>query len=171
MKGRINSTLWWAVGVNAVALCLVFGFAYGAGSRSSGIRLWDFGILPPMAGFELLLAAFLIVVTSISLFILLENKVNKRVADLVDYAERLDSGDYEAHANVTPDDFGVLAENFNRASERLARIAQVEATREAVENDLTDIENALAQLARGELGARVRTDVPTLSPVADGFNE
>ena len=170
MKGRVNSILWWAVGINAGALCLVFGFAYGAGSRSSGIRLWDFGILPPMAGFELLLAAFLIVATSVFLFILLENKVNKRVADLVDYAERLDSGDYEAHANVTPDDFGVLAENFNRASERLARIAQVEATREAVENDLTDIENALAQLARGELGARVRTDVPTLSPVADGFN-
>lgn len=170
MKGRINSILWWAVGINAVVLCLVLGLAYGAGARSSGIRLWDFGILPPMAGFELLGAAFLVVVASILLFVLLENKVNKRVADLVDYAERLDSGDYEAHANVTPDDFGVLAENFNRASERLARIAQVEATREAVENDLTDIENALAQLARGELGARVRTDVPTLSPVSDGFN-
>jgi len=96
--------------------------------------------------------------------------VQKRLADLVDYAERLDTGDYEAHANVTADDFGLLAENFNRASEKLARIAQVEATREAVESDLAAVENALQQVARGELGARVHTDVPTLSPVADGFN-
>src|SRR5690242_4744764 len=112
MKGRVNSILWWAVGLNAIVLCAVLGLAYGAGARSSGIKLWDFGILPMWAGLELLLGAFLIVVTSISLFILFENKVQKRVADLVDYAERLDSGDFEAHANVTADDFGILAENF-----------------------------------------------------------
>jgi len=170
MKGRVNSTLWWAVGINTVSLCLVLGLAYGAGARSSGIRLRDFGILPPLAGFELLGAAFLVVLATIVLFLVLENKVQKRVSDLVDYAERLDGGDYEAHANVTPDDFGLLAENFNRASERLARIAQVEATREAVEADLTAVENALEQMARGEFSARVHTDVPTLSPVADGFN-
>ncbi len=170
MKGRVNSTLWWAVGLNAVSLCLVLGLAYGAGARSSGIRLRDFGILPPLAGFELLGAAFLVVLASVLLFLVLENKVQKRVSDLVDYAERLDSGDYESHASVTSDDFGVLAESYNRASEKLARIAQVEATREAVENDLTAVESALGQLARGELGARVHTDVPTLSPVADVFN-
>lgn len=170
MKGRVNSILWWAVGINAAVLCLVLGLAYGAGARSSGIRLRDFGILPMWAGLELLAAAFLIVLATVVLFILLENKVNKRVADLVEYAERLNSGDFEAHANVTPDDFGILAENFNRASEKLARISQVEATREAIENDIGGIENALVQIARGELGARLHTDIPTLSPVADGFN-
>jgi twitching motility protein PilJ len=132
--------------------------------------LWDFGILPPMAGFELLGAAFLIVVMTVLLFVLLENKVQKRVSDLVEYGERLDSGDFEAHANVTPDDFGLLAENFNRASEKLARIAQVEASREALEGEITQIEDALAQIARGELGARVHTQVAALTPVADGFN-
>src|SRR5690349_16472714 len=117
MKGRVNSTLWWAVGINAFALCLVLGLAYGAGARSSGIRLRDFGILPPVAGFELLGAAFVIVLATVGLFLVLENKVQKRLSDLVDYAERLDTGDYEAHANVSADDFGIVAENFNRASE------------------------------------------------------
>src|SRR5512140_429689 len=143
MKGRVNSILWWAIGVNAVVLCTVLGLAYGAGARSSGIRLRDFGILPMWAGLELLASAFLIVLATVLLFILLENKVNKRVADLVYYAERLDSGDFEAHANVTPDDFGILAETFNQASEKLARIAQVEATREAIENDIELIESAM----------------------------
>jgi twitching motility protein PilJ len=170
MKGRVNSILWWAVGLNAGVLCLVLGLAYGAGARSGGIRLIDFGILPPMAGFELLGAAFLVVVTTVLLFVVLENKVQKRISDLVEYAERLDSGDFEAHANITADDFGLLAENLNRASEKLAHIAQVEATREAIENDIANIESALAQLARGELGARLHTDIATLSPVADGFN-
>src|ERR1051326_6440 len=98
MKGRVNSILWWAVGVNAFVLCAVLGLAYGAGARSSGIRLWDFGILPPMAGFELLGAAFLIVVMTVLLFVLLENKVQKRVSDLVENGERLDSGDFEARS-------------------------------------------------------------------------
>src|SRR3954467_5647943 len=123
MKGRINSILWWAIGINAIALCGVLGFAYGAGARFSGFRTRDFTILPPIADFELLGAAFLIVAVTIFLFVWLENTVQKRVADLVDYADRLGNGDYEAHANVTPDDFGILAENFNRVSEKLARMS------------------------------------------------
>ena len=151
MKGRLNSILWWAIAINAFVLCAVLGLAYGAGARSGGLRLYDFTILPPLAGFELLGAAFLIVATTIFLFVWFENKVQKRVADLIDYSERLDNGDYEAHANVTSDDFGLLSESFNRASEKLARISQVEAIREAVELEIADLEGSLAQLGRGEL--------------------
>ena len=170
MKGRINSILWWAVGINAVILCTVLGLAYGAGARSSGIRLRDFSILPMWAGLELMGAAFLVVLATVVLFILFENKVQKRVADLVDFAERLDGADFEAHANVTPDDFGLLAESFNRASEKLARMSQVESSREALEAEIAEVENALVQIGRGEFGARLHTDVAALSPVAEGFN-
>ena len=170
MKGRVNSILWWAVGVNAVILCGVLGLAYGAGARSSGIRLRDFTILPMWAGLELMGAAFLVVLATVVLFILFENKVQKRVSDLVEYAERLDGADFEAHANVTPDDFGLLAESFNRASERLARMSQVEGSRQALEAEIAQIESALVQIGRGEFGARLRTDVAALSPVTDSFN-
>ena len=170
MKGHINSILWWAVGLNAVVLCVVLGLAYGAGARSSGLSLRDFTILPPIAGFELLGAAFFVIAITVFLFVWLDNKVQKRVTDLVEYAERLDSGDFAAQANVTADDFGVLAESFNRASEKLARIAEVEASREAIENEIADIEKSLVQLGGGELGARLRTTVKALLPVASGFN-
>ena len=170
MKGRLNSILWWAIAINAFVLCAVLGLAYGAGARSGGLRLYDFTILPPLAGFELLGAAFLIVATTIFLFVWFENKVQKRVADLIDYSERLDNGDYEAHANVTSDDFGLLSESFNRASEKLARISQVEAIREAVELEIADLERSLAQLGRGELGARLRSSVPSFAPAAESFN-
>ena len=170
MKGRVNSILWWAVGINAFILCTVLGLAYGAGARSSGIRLRDFTILPMWAGLELMAAAFLVVLASVTLFIVFENKIHKRVADLVDFAERFDAVDPEAHANVTPDDFGLIADTFNRATEKLARIAQVEASRQALEAEIGDVENALVQVGRGELGARLHTEVPSLSPVADGFN-
>lgn len=170
MKGRLNSVLWTAVGLNAVVLCFVLALAYGAGSRSGGLRLRDFGILPEIAGYELVGAAFLVVAASVFLFVWLDNKVHKRVEDLVGYADRLDTGDYEAHANVTPDDFGLLAETFNRASEKLARVSQVEAMREAVESEIEDLERALEQIGRGELGARLRTNVPSLAPIADAFN-
>ncbi len=170
MKGHINSILWWAVGLNAVVLCVVLGLAYGAGARSSGLSLRDFTILPPIAGFELLGAAFFVIAITVFLFVWLDNKVQKRVTDLVEYSERLDSGDFAAQANVTADDFGVLAESFNRASEKLARIAEVEASREAIENEIADIEKSLVQLGRGELGARLRTTDKALVPVANGFN-
>ncbi|MGH9524490.1 MAG: methyl-accepting chemotaxis protein [Terriglobales bacterium] len=170
MKGRTNSLLWWAIAVNTVALGAVLGLAYGAGARSSGLRLRDFSILPPVAGFELLGAAFLIVAATIFLFVWLDNTVQKRLSEVVETAERITGGDYDAHSEVTPDDFGVLAESLNTASEKLARLSLVEAEREAVEQEISGITESLAQLGRGELGARLRSTVPSLSPLTDSFN-
>jgi twitching motility protein PilJ len=170
MKGRTNALLWWAVAINAIVLCSVLGLAYGAGARSSGLRLRDFSILPPAAGFELLGAVFLVVAATIFLFVWLDNSVQKRLAELVDVSERLAAGDYDRHAEITPDDFGILAESFNLASEKLTRMTQVEAERELVEQDLAGVEECLTQLGRGEMGARLRTSVPSLAPLADSFN-
>lgn len=170
MKGRTNSLLWWAIAINAVALCAVLGLAYGAGARSSGLRLRDFSILPPIAGLELLGAAFLVVFATIFLFVWLDNTVHKRLASVVDTAERIGAGDYDAHAESTPDDFGVIADSLNTASEKLTRVALVEAEREAVEQEIGAITDALAQLGRGEFGARLRSTVPSLALLSDSFN-
>ena len=170
MKGRTNSLLWWAIAINTVALCAVLGLSYGAGARSSGLRLRDFSILPPVAGFELLGAAFLVVAATIFLFIWLDNTVHKRLSEVVATAERITGGDYNVHAEFTPDDFGVLAESLNSASEKLGRMSLVEAEREAVEQEIANITESLAQLGRGELGARLRSTVPSLSPLTDSFN-
>lgn len=170
MKGRVSSSLWWAIGVNSFVLCVVLGLAYGAGARSSGLRLRDFTILPPIAGLELLGAAFLIVATSILLFVWLENRVSKPLGELVDCAERISAQDFEGRAEVGPDDFGILAESLNHASEQLARIAEVESSRIALEAEVSEVEAALAQLGRGEIGARLHTSAGALEPVSKSFN-
>ncbi len=170
MKGRVNSTLWWLVATNAVALILVLCLAYGAGARSGGLRLRDFGILPPTAGFELLGAAFLVVAGSIVLFIWLDTKIRKPVSDLVEFSEKLAAGNVEAHAEVTPDDFGLIADNVNRASEMLARMRSLEAINEALTGEMAEIETLFAGLGRGELGARARVGSDAFAPLAQGFN-
>jgi twitching motility protein PilJ len=170
MKGRINSMLWWLVGTNAVALILVLFLSYGAGARSGGLRLRDFGILPPIAGFELLGAAFLVVAASIVLFIWLDMKVRKPVSDLVEVSDKLAAGDAEAHAEISADDFGLIAENVNRASELLARTRSLEAINEALTGEMAEIETLFLELGRGEFGARARVASDAFAPLAQGFN-
>ena len=170
MKGRTNTLLWWAIAINTLVLCAVLGLAYGAGARSSGLRLRDFSILPPVAGFELLGAAFLVVAVTIFLFVWFDNTVQKRLASIVNTAERITAGDYDVHAEDSQDDFGVLAESLNSASEKLARMSLVEAEREAVEQEISAIVDSLGQLGRGELGTRLRSTVPSLSSLSDAFN-
>ncbi len=170
MKGRISSTLWWVFGINAAVLAAVLGLSYAAGARSGGLGLRDFSILPPLAGFELLGAVFLVVVGSGALFIYLDTKIRKPVADLVDFSEKLTAGDHEIRADVRPDDFGVMAENFNRAAETLAQSAELQAAKEKLTGELTELEKTIAQLGRGELNARARTGSDLLASVAQGFN-
>ncbi len=170
MKDQVKSRVWTLVGINAVVLIAVLALAYGAGSRSGGLSLLDFGALPKIAGFEFLGAAFLVLAASLFLLLQLGSKVVKPARDMVEFSERLMGGDYETRANVTPDDFGVMAENWNRAAELLAQSAAMKNAEESLKEDVAELERVIAQVTRGEWTTRARIAHPTLTPVIEAFN-
>ena len=136
MKDRVKSRVWTLVGVNAFVLIVVLGLSYAAGSRSGGLSLLDFGALPQVAGLEFLAALFLVAAASVALLLQLGGKIVKPTRELLEFSEKLMAGDYETRANVTPDDFGVIAENWNRAAEMVAQAAAIKAGEELLRSDL-----------------------------------
>lgn len=170
MKDRVKSRVWWLVGINGLVLMMVLLLAYSAGARSGGLSLLDFGALPQVAGLEFLAALFLVLAMSVALLLQLGLKVVKPTRRLVEYSEQLIAGNYEAQAEVTDDDYGVIAENWNRAVEVVAQSAAIKAAEETVRAELAEMENAIAQLARGDLSARAQASQLVLTPVVEAFN-
>jgi len=170
VKDRVKSRVWWLVGINTVVLLMVLLLSYSAGSRSGGLSLLDFGALPQVAGLEFLAALFLVMAINVTLLLQLGIKVVKPTRQLVEFSEQLVAGNYEAQAVVTEDDYGVIAENLNRATEIVAQSAAIKAADEAMRAELTELENVIAQLARGDLSARSTASQLVLSPVVDAFN-
>ena len=170
MKDRVKNRVWSLVGFNAVVLIVVLALAYAAGARSGGLSLLDFGALPKIAGFEFLGAAFLVMLASIVLLLQLGSHVVKPTRDLVEFSEKLMAADYEVRASVTPDDFGLIAESWNRAAELLAQLAAIKAAEESLRADVAQLEQVVTQVARGELTARAQIAHPVLTPVIEAFN-
>jgi len=163
--------VWTLVGLNAFVLIVVLGLSYAAGARSGGLSLLDFGALPQVAGLEFLAALFLVLAASLALLLQLGGKVVKPTRELVEFSEKLMAGDYETRANVTPDDFGVIAENWNRAAENLAQAAAIKAGEELLRSDLAELEKIINQVSRGDLAGRVQAAAhPYLTAVTESFN-
>ncbi len=171
MKDRVKSRVWALVGWNASALLLVLLLAFAAGSRSGGLSVLDFGALPQIAGLEFLLAGLILVVSSVVLLVKLGHTVVNPTRELLEFSEKLVGGDYEARAEITPDDFGLIAENWNRAAELVAQASAVRSGDEMLRSELADLEKVIHQVARGELAARaVAASHPFLTPVIESFN-
>src|SRR5689334_10911356 len=113
MKGRLNSTVWMLIGINAVALIGVLALAYFAGKSGSEAS--------PMM---LVGAAGVALVASFLFVSMLNSKVLSPVKQLADFSERVAANDYKARldANST-DDFGFVAANLNRSVDRMAKVA------------------------------------------------
>jgi twitching motility protein PilJ len=171
VKDRVKSRVWTLVGVNALVLIVVLGLSYAAGARSGGLSLLDFGALPQVAGLEFLAALFLVLAASIALLLQLGGKVVKPTRELMEFSEKLMAGDYETRANVTPDDFGVIAENWNRAAEMVAQAAAIKAGEELLRSDLAELEKIINQVSRGDLAGRAQAAAhPYLTGVTESFN-
>jgi twitching motility protein PilJ len=90
---------------------------------------------------------------------------------LVEFSEKLMAGDYETRANVTPDDFGVIAENWNRAAEMVAQAAAIKVGEELLRSDLAELEKSINQVSRGDLAGRAPAAAhPYLTAVTESFN-
>ena len=171
MKDRVKSRVWTLVGVNALVLMVVLGLSYAAGARSGGLSLLDFGALPRVAGLEFLAALFVVLAASLALLLQLGGKVVKPTRELLEFSDKLVAGDYETRANVTPDDFGLIAENWNRAAEMVAQAAAIKAGEELLRSDLAELEKIINQVSRGDLAGRAPEAAhPYLTGVTESFN-
>jgi methyl-accepting chemotaxis protein len=171
VKDRVKSRVWTLVGVNALVLIVVLGLSYAAGSQSGGLSLLDFGQFSRAAGLEFLAALFLVLAASLALLLQLGSKVVKPTRELMEFSEKLMEGDYETRANVTPDDFGVIAENWNRAAEMVAQAAAIKAGEELLRSDLAELEKIINQVSRGDLAGRAPAAAhPYLTAVTESFN-
>src|SRR4051812_14112392 len=121
MKGRISSTIWLVIAINAIAMMalVVLGFAAGGWAHSGNIR--D-GFSSSESGMRLIGAFVVLVVAAIATVSLLGSRIVKPTEKLVDYSEKIAAGDYRAQADISSqDDYGFIAENLNRSSEKLAK--------------------------------------------------
>ncbi|HEX6880675.1 MAG TPA: methyl-accepting chemotaxis protein, partial [Terriglobales bacterium] len=114
MKGRLNSTVAMLAGVNLVALFAVLYLAFSAGKSSAG----EFDMSNP----RLLGAAVLPFLVGVVIWWMLSSKFSTPGNQLAEFSEKVAAGDYKTRVGLdSPDDFGYIADNLNRASERASR--------------------------------------------------
>jgi methyl-accepting chemotaxis protein len=122
MKGRLNSTIWMLIAGNFIAVLAVMWLGYSAGAEAKVASVLDAIGTSSAAGIRLLGAAAVLVVVSVVLLVMLGNRVVKPVNELAEFSEKLANGDYRAKADIeAADDFGFIAENFNRSAEHMTR--------------------------------------------------
>ena len=133
MKGRLNVTLWRLIVVDVVALFAVLLLAYDAG-QIAHVSIANLGSLPAAAGYRLLFAFFICLAAGTFTLFTIDNRVLTPMKNISEFAERFSQGDLRARAAVeTPDDFGLLAEQLNRAAENSSRAMYNQEAQEAAE--------------------------------------
>lgn len=158
MKGRLGSTIWTLVGVNAAALLAVLVLAYEAGAGSGGLGLRDAGALGRSSGFLLLGAMSVALATTLTLILRLGARVLKPVEELVAFSDRITAGDYEQPAlTVTRDDFAIVAGGLIEASAKLADIQRIQAAQELLQQNLRELCGTLEKAAGGDTSVRAIT--------------
>src|SRR2546423_2255433 len=171
MKGRLNKALLMMIGVLFVALFAVLYFAYNAGAGSQGHPLSEFGSLPGHAGMSLLGAFVICLGAGLFVWFMLSNRVMAPVKTLVEFSERLSSGDYRTKAHVdSADDFGLIAEHLNRAAESSSRAMFNQEAQESLQKSVTEFLTIVSQIARGDLTLRGRVTNDALGNVVDSVN-
>ena len=169
MKGRLGSTIWTVAMLNIAALALVLVLAYGAGAHG-GVSLLDFGQMSTAAFGRLLGAAFIALLAVLVGMSLLSRRVLKPVEKLADFSEKLAAGDYYAKAEVdSADDFGFIADNLNRSSEKIA--VHNQEAQEGVQRSVADFLVIVSQVASGDLSLRGKVTNDALGNVVESVND
>jgi twitching motility protein PilJ len=170
MKGRLSSTIWILVLANLVAMGAVLWLGYSAGAWARVPLIDAFGASTE-AGYRLLGALLVVVVSVGALFLVLGNRVVKPVKEFADFSEKVVNGDYRARADVdSADDFGLIAENFNRSSEKVSKLVGSQEALEALQRSVTEFLALTSQIARGDLSLRGKATGDALGNVVDSVN-
>ncbi|MFY9753070.1 MAG: HAMP domain-containing methyl-accepting chemotaxis protein [Candidatus Acidiferrales bacterium] len=171
MKARLSSTIWLLVFWISIALFGVLGLAYHAGKESGGVALTDAGSLPSSATGPLLFAVVLGVAGVLSIVYVLSKRVLGPVGELAKFSERLVAGDVRARAEVEAnDEFGFIAENFNRSAAKVAHAVTNQQAQESLQRSITELLNMINQVARGDLSVRGKVTNDALGNVVDSVN-
>ena len=171
MKGRLSSTIWMLVAMNLAGMFLVLLLGYWAGGWAKGLPFLDaFSISD--AGKDLLGALLVIAIVGIGSGIMLANKVLTPVKELVDVSEKLAAGEYRsAKADVqSNDDFGLIADNLNRSTERVSKAVFNQEAQETLQRSVTEFLTITSQIARGDLTLRGKVTNDALGNVVDSVN-
>jgi twitching motility protein PilJ len=170
MRGRLNSTIWMLLGANCVALLAVLWLGYSAGAWARVPMLDAWGVSTE-AGYRLLAAGLVIVLSLAGLFHVTVNRVATPVKEFTDLSERLANGDYRARADVdADDDFALMAENFNRSAEKAAKLAISQEALEALQRSVAEFLAISNQVARGDLSLRGKVTGDALGSVVESVN-
>ena len=171
MKGRLNKAMWTVGAINAFALFAVLYFAYSAGASANGLGIGDVMSAPGKAPTLFFTAAFIVLAMTLALLFTLSNKVAKPVTDLVDYSHKFAHGEYSARPHIdSDDDFGLIAENFTRSADRIARAVSNHEAQENLQKSVTEFLTVVSQIARGDLTLRGRVTNDALGNVVDSVN-
>ncbi len=172
MKGRLKSTIYMLLVVNLVALFAVLGLAYTAGAKSGGLGLLDaFSASGSSTPLMMFLAVVVAGLATLGLWIGLSNKVTAPVKDLAEFAEKFGNGDYQARMAIdSDDDFGFIAANLNRASEKVSKAVFNQEAQENLQRSVTDFLTIVSQVARGDLTLRGKVTNDALGNVVDSVN-
>jgi methyl-accepting chemotaxis protein len=170
MKGRLSSTIWILLLANLAAMGAVLWLGYSAGAWARVPLIDAFGASTE-AGYRLLAAGIVIVLSLAGLFHVTVNRVATPVKELADFSERVVSGDYRARADVdSADDFGLIAENLNRSSEKVAKLVVSQEALEALQRNITELHALTSQIARGDLSLRGKVTGDALGNMVESVN-
>jgi twitching motility protein PilJ len=171
MKGRLNQAIWMLGTINAIALFAVLYLAYEAGAHANGLGIADVMSASGKTPALFFAAAFICLATTLVVLVMLSNKVAKPVSELVDYSQRFAAGEYTSRPQIdSNDDFGLIAENFTRSSERISRAILNQEAQENLQKSVTEFLTVVSQIGRGDLTLRGRVTNDGLGNVVDSVN-
>jgi len=89
----------------------------------------------------------------------------------VQYSEKFARGEYSSRPQIdSHDDFGLIAENFTRSSERVSRAVSNHDAQENLQKSVTEFLTVVSQIALGDLTLRGRVTNDALGNVVDSVN-
>lgn len=168
MKGRLNRALWLLILFDVTALIAVLLLAFYGGQKAhTAAGLTD------LSGLNIYIFAAVMVSLGASLvnWIAISNRVLVPIKRLADFSDRLAHGDFRAKADVdSADDFGLIADNLNRAAEQSSRAMFNQEAQESLQKSVTEFLTITSQIARGDLTLRGKVTSDALGNVVDSVN-
>jgi methyl-accepting chemotaxis protein len=172
MKGRLRSTVWTVVIVQFAAMLFLFVAGFFAGSWTKGaVNNLEVGNYPSQTGLWVVASLVVILGAALLLFGQLGSRFVNPAERLAEYSERVAAGDYRSKADLdSNDDFGYIAENFNRAGEKVGRAMANQEAQESLQRSVTEFLTIVSQIARGDLTLRGKVTNDALGNVVDSVN-
>ena len=176
MKSSLSTTIWLVIVWTAGSLFGVGALAYWAGVHAAAESTG--GSFPGgAAGMALLGAIAIGAVAALVTLFTLPGRVIRPASALVEFSERIASGDARAKLSVSTDDeFGLIAENLMRATVRGPKAGGGD-TPDSLQRSIADLLALINQVSRGDLTLRGKVTgdalgnvVESINSMLDGFN-